>query len=1023
MLLWQYCRDVTLRIVCTVVALAIQTSMRLRFSSQGGGLLAALLCIGLLIPCHGQIAGGLLSESTNVACSNIYTNNGDQDPSSTDPPSTLSCNKASVLTLSVPLVLTAPGAYQFKFTESGPTGGGSLKIDPNQCAQGPGYCLFGRDFYVEITVSDLATAYDLVSEDIVAPFGYMYENCITKAPSAANSFYPYYMEGTCGVADIWDDTDYIECGDTAAFPPGKATQYSDCAFMCGWEKTKKITQDYDNNSTAFQEDYCGKLTVHDVEEDYFDDTPTPLGCAKATSYNAATDPGLVNFLPNFPRPTGICSCPGNGFTDVYKGPSGQTQRTVSSVVPCKSCAGSGACGTALPLPQETSPDQCLDTDQDRNTVCECTGNLTTDGLKPQDDPNTVCFNTQQSHRCLKCQPTLYSGSTDKPCTYMDVNKFAFCRAYWGDICGAGNYGLSGQITDKSNSVSGINLCNCMGVFVERSYWVKPVTAPYRIQNPSVPQYVIQVTLLYGEAFGDLNGTAVPNGTMTVGAGFSPFFAAPDKCSSDNETISATLSWINGTIDGFAVTEIIGTYTSNGGSTTNLQGSIVMANNADGYCGNQPGVSTTDVSAVPSTGITVTDPTGLINPWNRYRNCNTTAACSLPLVPLPDYIFDNDTDSTGCNLVTANNGAWWYYLSQEDKDTFGGSCGQNGMTLNGVADTATSRTMCAGPQGTCIPGIDTRLQGEAVKPPCSVAVDFLEYVKKYRTDTSGATSVKPPHVPNDWNPALPNYAVHRGKLFAYADPQVTGGKLAAELRLSIAADFDGVIVAQSSGTVTAVSCFISTATGEGTFLADATNLGSVPASYQFISGDGTTPAVYMDAQIRTLPAAATTRVSLVVKTVGELWVGDSINDQFMTVSLSTQLGPFFLGLSDPVQCIPQYGNPIISPILPANTTLTESLADTVFNALANNPQCGLWCTVISPWSRGKFFTPLEWTIIILGFTITLTVAIAYVILVVGQNIAVKETKNTAEEKQFEREEERAERVASKNALKILHSKDE
>ena len=450
----------------------------------------------------------------------------------------------------------------------------------------------------------------------------------------------------------------------------------------------------------------------------------------------------------------------------------------------------------------------------------------------------------------------------------------------------------------------------------------------------------------------------------------------------------------------------------------------MCNNGNGheYCGNAEGVSATDSTGVPSTNIIVTDPMGVINPWCRYRDCAVGANdTNLPLVPLPDFLFDNATDSDSCNLVEANLQTWWYYLSQEEKNTFGIGCGQNGMTIVGTGDAAMARTMCAGPQGTCIPGIDRRFRGEAVQPPCSVAVDFLEYVKQYLDDADGADRVRPPHVPNDWTAALPNYAVHRGKLFAYADPQVVNGAMAATIRLSIAADFDGVVVAQSAGTLTPVSCFINTVTGTGIFTADATNLGTVPAGYAFYSDPSTTtPQIIMKSQPQTLAASAVSRISLTVD-IQDGYFGDAVNSQFMGVIMATSLANFVQATTPPIQCVAQYGNPIITPILSANTTLTEALADSYFNALANNPTCGFWCHTLNPFQRTSFFTPFEWFVMDFVIALLLVGVIIFIMVVVYQRIRRVEAMDIAEEQQFEKEDKLVRRTAAVNKQKVLNDK--
>ncbi len=961
------------------------------------------------------LSGGLISETTGMSCDDIFVG----DPDSDGTTESLNCNKASVLMLQIPLKETDANGVTFDFAPNGQSGGGMYHTPPNQCEKGPGYCLYGQAFRINIRVSVVATAFDLTTMHIVSPFAYTYENCLSLAPATDTTFYPYYAEGTCGPADIWDWNDYRTCTDKRAWPyfynAGKtnqaefATGYSDCAFMCGWELEKQLTQ---LGSEEALEDWCNAdERVHNVDvQDYRTDAVTPLACDKATAW---TGDMQQYTMKHFPRPTGFCPCAGSATvvnpspTPVPPGSSAPPTGPVSSIVGCKSCAGAGSCGTALPRPEPTDPaTQCLDTDADFDTVCDCVpgdGN-SVGGFSPEDDPvndaNTVCFNTEQRHRCLKCQPVLTtdpdSGNQNalpEQCAYTDLNQYAFCNSFWMDVCGNGDYTLSDRQRQNVKTDASITMCNCKGVFVERSYWVAPFCAPYRIVNPGQLQYVINVTLLYGgDNTSALYNTPVPNGTMTVGAGFSPFEDPGDP----PNVAGAILSWLNATIDGFAVTEIVSEYTKSGGYTTNLPGAIVMCNDGKGtpqYCGFTT-TNDTNPNAIPNPDIRTAGRTGLNNPWP------DVGGTGPPIVPLPDFIYN--TSSAGD--IDANHGQWWYYLNQEELDTYGIACGQNGWRIVGPADTASSYTMCNNLQGTCVPGIDRQFRGEAVRPPCSVAVDFLNYVVAQTPDTDSTDATSPPpdpdHVPPGWNNQNPQYAVHRGKLFWYNDPVVVRGEAAVRLRISVAADFTEETVVQAGGTVTVTSppdCTISTQDQLGSFFVLATNKGTMAAEYRFTKGE-CTPGLDFEPQVFSIEARATpTKIRLAV-TGSDLYgtAGNEANAQSCSVVMTPSLAPtLVLGTTDVIPCTPIYGLPDIGPILSANTSYEENLADSFIINYVNSGSCSGWfCDIWNPKFHNQFFSPLEWTIftffmMVLIFTLTI-----FSIVCIGQRFTALKQQQTA-----------------------------
>lgn len=988
-----------------------------------------------------RLSGGLISETTGVSCDDIFAGDPDSDGTTEQ----LNCNKASVLVLQVPITETLDNGVTFDFDPNGQSGGGTYHTNPGACDKGPGYCLYGQAFRINIRVSPVATAYDLELMDVVAPFAYTYENCLSLAPASDNTFYPYYAEGTCGIADIWNLDDYKACNSPESWPywnvpdadaalrPQFATNYSKCAFMCGWELEKRAgmldTAAGQTLAGWCNDEYEDSNNVQDVVEDYFSPTPGVLACDKATAYT-----GVVrNLLPNFPRPTGFCPCadaattmdmdPNSKPQSQQSGSGGSSQPLgpFSSIVACKSCSGAGSCGTALPRPEPTNLSMCDITEDDYDTVCDCVpgiGNTDTDFAPdddPVNDPNTVCFNTEQRHRCLKCQPSLIDSDNNnnirnESCAYVDINEYALCMSFWEDVCGGGDYTLSDRQRDTNGNgektAASIGLCNCKSNFIERAYWVGPFCAPYRIVNPSKLQYVITVTLLYG---GDKNSEQynkpVPNGTMVVGSGYSPFFDPGDPPGAGNAT-TQILPWLNATIDGFAVTEIISEYTMSGGLTTALPGAIVMCNDGkvhgaqQPYCGfatlNENSTSPPNPNSVPTANIYTAGRTGMQNPWPNTANIT----CSP--VPLPDFIYNN-TNFSG--TIDANQGTWWNYLSQDEIFTYGTACGTNGWRLTGPADTASAYTMCSNLQGTCVPGIDLQFRGEAIKPPCSVATDFLNYVDRWMKRTGDSAEVirekddpgeVPPHVPPTWNTAQPTYAVHRNKLFRYDDPVVTKQWAAARLRISIAADFAGETIVQAGGTIAADFCTMTTQDGLGLFHVIVQNKGTMAAEYAFIKGPECTGGLDFDTQIFSVSAGEPTKLALsIIATSSYGSQAEPANAQSCSVSIAPSLVQSdILGTTAVISCVPQYGVPQIGPILAANVTYEEGLADSYILSHVNGPGCGFWCSFGNPFQRKAFLTPFEWEVVTFFLTILLFVVTLGGILCCGQQVTATANEKLA-----------------------------
>jgi hypothetical protein len=773
----------------------------------------------------------------------------------------MQCNTATVLEL---LLSPDPvgGATTFVFQNSQQNGAGGGRGKPDCSGGSPGTCIGSQPFLIDIVVSEILTSYTLDTIGIDSPFGYMYSNCLTRSAGYGSNretggAYPDVILDECGPTISYNAEDYTACDDNGFAVNNDPTKYSECIFMCGIDKNK-----ININGTNHCQD---PKYVKDLVDEYLQ----PLGGVTPENPHLACKAVKINpndkasCLRNFPEPVAICPC--GGGADTFKA-SGKDQAkyeadTFVPVTVCKSGTCAGTCGSALNLVDPNGPNA---------TTTACGGtSMPFDQCCNVSDPQSLCANTRQRHRCLKCQPKgnnnihIDSGNGDGAyyCYYLDLNVDFRCgwNGYskqqeefsFGDYCGDGDYVGAGGYFDPTlekrvkylpgtNNQKYVRLqrdCNCDANFVEKIYPVAPICNPFIIRNPPKLEYTVIVK------FRTMDGVFIAGTEMTVGSGWSP----------DNIEMPPilNLSPYNYTIDGFALTKILAAETETGKQSSDLHGLIVMCNNQlNAACSSSLDGDTLDDTrgTLPSTVIDVSSPDCRINPWTGEFGDNIFDP-NEGKVPLPDHIYryaDRNSVTGVEKTIDRDNAAWWYFVNSRNMEDYGRGCGQIGLFPGGDSDPATANTMCNGLMGSCVPGIDTLQRGEIIDPPCNIARDFYEYLVRVNSNTEdGATAcpTKPPknpaniipkHVPIDWNPQKPNYWVCGGRLFHQND--LNGGAINIHMTISVAADFIGEMVTQAPGFFDAEpqTCSIFLDTGAGMVTVSVENTGTQTAEYVLLA---------------------------------------------------------------------------------------------------------------------------------------------------------------------------------------------
>lgn len=916
-------------------------------------LLLFLFCTALRLPLSSQqLSVNLVSTSYSQSCARIVDDEGNAP---------LQCDNATALILSI-----QPGevaqSVTFDFEAAGTPAGGGSGVDRGVCQnQGPGTCLQGEPFKVRVTVSNITTSYALQGLGLDNPFGYVYGNCWT--PMLEGQFGPYadQLNDICGPTTSRVRNDWVQCQDPAAFPYILSNQesdlplYTECAFACGWQKEEAgVTTKCLNLLDGF---------VSNLTAEYISQTvPKRLACP-VTSYGVgSTGDDDVCAFPNFPLPRNLCPC-ARSYTVDSATDTKDDATEYASITVCKSGSCQGTCGTALIVSDEA---------KEEYAPCE------------PDEPG-LCINTEQLHRCLKCQPTWQVSSdvlafNGLPCYYLDINPYLSCQTPdsgfqgtgigvtdYSQICGSGQdvYGGDFELNsveyggDIKKNEKNVRMCNCNANFVERVYWVAPVCQPFLIVNPPRVEFTIVVS------FEDLSGNLIPGSIMTVGQGW-------------NLTGDGLLPSSDATEDGFALSRILSVDSTSGRVGTELEGLIVVCNNGDGGACD---VNSTQIDSaqIPSANLDTSSPDGRDNPWGPSYFLPGEAK-----VPLPDMVYRRNPDNQG-----PQKDAWWYYVNGQDIVNYGRGCGQNGWSNFGEADQVSANAMCNNQQGTCVPGIDTLFRGELVPTPCSVAADFIQYWRNRGRSNAqdGSTScgfenlnqiVPPPHVPFDWDPTNPNYWVDKGRFHHTNDPTLAFTRI--RLEIAIAADFVGSTVTQGNGELEFVSedgrgdCRVQTGTGGGILQVRVINTGTTTAVYTL---DGTCtrglaiiPSEPFRVGVGAVPGTDTGAIASVDMQVFTTYSNNVEGGPGCNITLHPSLkGDIDLDTLF-VPCVASFGIPIISP----GGDLNLSFGDQIGNFTADpGSACGIFDFVCNPlFNQQGFFTPAQITILTFGFMGLMTI---------------------------------------------------
>lgn len=888
-----------------------------------------------------SIGGSIISETIDQSCARIVDDQGNAP---------LDCDNATVLILDLE-PNTEGGGVSFIFKSSGRTSGGGSVVNEQTCASdGPGDCLQGREFQVVVSVTPLVTSYSLNTMGLDNPFGYVYGNCLTPMNQGQYGPYPDEINDLCGVTTSHQRGDYISCTDPNSFPylgsnpqPSQLPEYTECAIQCEWEK------DLNGYGGA---NGCATL-INNLQQEAIFDLPDiqrkHLACP-ASEYGQGINKNDDECAqPNFPQPRSLCPC-SRSYTASDSDPTGAATTDYASMVVCKNGGCVGTCGTALVLSDDIKnaypdPENCLP-----ETV------------------NSICVNTQQPHRCLKCQPHMENNASPKnQCYYLDIDIKLTCEAGGNgntniQVCGSGDdifggHNDPGEGDDASPKHRDARQCNCDANFVERAYWTSPVCQPFIINNPPRVEYTVVVE------FWDMENNYIEGSRMIVGSGF------------DNITGTTILPISNATSDGFAMTRILSLDSITGSIGRELHGLIVICDDGrDNACTLSSNLNTSinlNSAALPSALLDVSSKDGRINPWGPPIYDQFEAK-----VPLPDMIYRYKTQNAPEeDAQNAQKNAWWYYESPANSVNYGRGCGQNGWANYGPADATSARTMCNGLQGTCVPGVDVQFKGEIIDTPCSVASEFIKFWRRNGRSNGATTTcagyaeknqgLQPKHVPLDWDPVFPNYWVTKGRLYNDKDP--TLANIGIRLEIAIAAEFQESEITQAKGKLIPVAtggggCQLLVVVGGGSLQVRVQDLGTTSAEYVLDANcttgiiasevgpfgvsvgavPGTDPGV-----VQSMPLTITT--SFTTADPDSSGIGCTVN---LHPSLDTSVT--FDSLF--IQCQAEFGIPIIAPKANLNLTFGDGIGNFT-------PGKGNACSMFSPlcgisFNQGLHLTPVQ-----------------------------------------------------------------
>jgi hypothetical protein len=739
--------------------------------------------------------GGLLSQSTTVSCAIL-----DVDKNKTP---FKGCNNATLLIFGLIPGTTGGGiSYDFKVQGSAVQGPGQdydsttpggfsqqqcLQDPPNVCSvAGVGSDGSSQTVRVTLEISRAVATYPLTWTGINGPFLYVYRNCVSpiRQPQTDD------LVDKCGLRfspDIKEN--YVKCppasqpdGDGMYFgyKPDLGPYYTLCAADCAAH-------------IAAVQAVTGEVCFSEKNRFYIDGQY--LSGALGTQGEQWVDGDGNPFNPteifeDFPIPSAMCPCQ---LTQTHA-----QDQTYSPIYACRSGSCAGTCGSAL--------------------LC--------------DDPTSsgVCTNTNQSHRCLKCQPDKapLPANLGPACIYPDLDRRLTCVRtvtdrsgrpsnlisssicpHGGDnVVGPGNIAQTGGIPIVSDFFFERDLlarqCNCDGYWVDRAYWTAPTCVAYRVQNPQIPEYTVTATI-------ENLSTGVTT-VLEVGVGL--------------DTTGQQLPRLDAT-DNFLLT-LINDDKPQGNLGSEILGDIVMCDGA--RITNPANGQDLSCSQLPTAGISPS-PTvdGRTNPWSVQPNLGAGK------LPLPEYVFP-DADARA-----AANASWWYFVGLQRRGTIGRTCNEWGWAPNGWGDTRGGNTLCGGLQGTCVPGFDTTTNGDVTVTPSYVAQTFAKYIVRNNESVISGDGIveEPQFMPPGWSPTIPNMWIQDGKL--YFDDSTLQTQLVVRVGFAINTELIEQLTTVGGGhlepftediesTGNRQNCLLQPQLGYGTLWVRIVNDGTTAASY-------------------------------------------------------------------------------------------------------------------------------------------------------------------------------------------------
>jgi hypothetical protein len=820
--------------------------------------------------------GGVISISTDQPCVETSQQTTTRGASTVG----MDCNKATIVVLGLtpgpenevdsPFVFEfislpeSDGAGSVQFSGSGDqTGDEASNFCDDPTGTGSQSCVLGLPgadpVTVEVFVSKMIARYQLKETGITVPYSYLYNTGLYQ-----------YWEGRASWSQCQVSTESqvsISCDDaTKQFSGSDAIDMFADIYVTNYGLAPPGSVNSIPGGPTAQQSAGGTLLNGEFSRDviytkWFNGT---LGCGGSVQYGidmVETSNGVMNTQtsPSNPpctyeggsssiinpadtlRPTRPV-CPGNPLT-CWKARNGNllaTQCLSGSCAGvedglCPLVTGFGYGGSRCASSRETAiagvnafVDVCPDL---APAGCDSSGSGTTSKFscdRYMDDTNCFILNQQTASEASLPAITALLPCFCTMCNYMngDLSTPNPSPIYPSDICPnnvqtmcqysypGGGIPLTQQLDDDCsldkpppycagsdddddtssayNGGDGIQLkdlkcsCGCASQWYDTVIPVGPLCDVYEISNPAVPMF--NVTVVLTNSTGAQQTLVVGTAANETTDGFVPFALSSDG--------SFRIDLTN--ID------------QPRGQTMPIQPGFIVV------CGNR--LDNTQPARQDFIGSS--DALGLVNPFTQMNNQVPQTGSSTGRMPLPSTYLQFQETGVIPDIIKTSPGnvpAWWYFVPPEKTIQYGDRCNQNGWLNYGTYDYSSATEMCAGRQGTCVPGYDLRggtsqsqedpIRFPTVNTPCNVARQFVNFEtggganmaqgKPLNSPTSSGSTVidVPDFLPIGWDPFNPNFWVHRDGLFSdtkNGNPAYVSGDVFVRLSLAIA----GILVSDS-----------------------------------------------------------------------------------------------------------------------------------------------------------------------------------------------------------------------------------